>query len=110
MSVIDKIRKRRAWPVTIEGETVLVRALLDSEEGEVKPFANDPESYGYAIGCCLLGDDGLPCLKRMPDEESKAFGARVLTELDLPADTRAELCDRILKLATGPPIESLKKN
>ena len=109
-SVFDKIRKRRKWPVEIDGETVYVRALLESEHREVKPFENESESYGYAIGCCLLNDDGSQAIIRAPGEAAKEFGARVLSKLDLPTDTRAELCERIVKLATGPPLEVIAKN
>lgn len=108
--VIDKVRKRRRWPIELDGETVYVRALLESEHREVKDFETDVESYGFAIGCCLLNDDGTAVIYRNAGESAKEFGARVLLELDMPVDTRAQLCERIVKLATGPPVETLAKN
>ncbi len=108
--VIQHLRKRKRWPVEIDGATVYVRALLESEHREVRKFDSEPESYGFAIGCCLLNDDGTTALSRNPGEEAKTFGARVLAELDLPLDTRAQLCDRIVRLAQVPPVETIVKN
>lgn len=109
--VIAKLRKRRFYPVDIDGEKIHLRALLDSEHKEVESFTYETESFGFAIGCCLMNEDGTPVFTRVPDEDAKTFGARVLTELDLPDDTRSELSKAILKLQTGPPtIEALVKN
>lgn len=109
-AVIDKVRKRRRWPIELDGETVYIRAMIESEHREVKDFDSDVESYGFAIGCCLLNDDGSAAISRQSGESARDFGARVLRELDLPVDTRAQLCERIVKLATGPPVETLAKN
>jgi hypothetical protein len=57
--VIAKLRKRRFYPVEIDGEKIHLRALLDSEHKEVEPISQDVESFGYAIGCCLISDTWL---------------------------------------------------
>ena len=109
--VIAKLRKRRFYPVLIDGETIHLRALLDSEHKEVEPISQDVESFGYAIGCCLMNEDGTAVFSRNPDEDAKTFGARVLTELDLPDDTRSDISKAILKLQSGPPdLDSAIKN
>ena len=111
MSVIDRLRKRRFYPVTIDGETIHIRALLDSELKVVSEFQNEDESIGYAIGCSLVNEDQSAAFVRLGDESPKQFGARVLSEIDLPSDTKAELTSKILKLSNGPPsIDDLKKN
>lgn len=111
MSVIAKLKKRRKYPVTIDGETVYVRALLCSEVDELKPIANDDESVGFMIGCGLLNDDGTAAFTRQANEDSKAFGQRVLDELDIPTDTRSELMQKLMQLAKGPvDVEKLAKN
>lgn len=109
-SVAERLQKRRFYPVPIDGETVHVRALVESECTELKPFRNDDESFGYVIGCGLLNDDKSQAFVRLPAEDPKVFGARVLAELDLPNDTRADLVVAILKLAQPPSRESLLKN
>lgn len=108
---MDKLRKRRFYPVEIEGETVHLRALIDSEHREVEPISRQTESFGFAIGCCLMNEDGTPVFTRLPDEDATTFGERVLKELDLPDDSRAQLSNAILKLSNGPPeIGPLVKN
>lgn len=111
MSVVQKLRKRRAYTVTIAGESVLIRSLLNSEFDAIMEFRDENESIGAAIGFGLLNDDETPAFTRLTDESSKAFGGRVLKDLDVPLDTRKELSDKILKLTVeGPTVEKLEKN
>jgi len=110
VSVIERLRKRRSYPVEIDGETIKIRALLESELKAVAEFRDDDESIGYAIGCAILNEDGSQ-LFTLDMETPKEFGARVLLCLDLPSDTKAELTTKILKLSQGPlKPEDLKKN
>lgn len=110
-SVAEKIRRRRFYPVVIDGETIHLRALLNSELTTVQTFRTEDESVGYAIGCSLLNEDQTPVFVPTPDESAKQFGGRVLVELDLPTDTRAELVEKILKLSNGPASQdALEKN
>jgi hypothetical protein len=111
MSVIDRLRKRRFYPVTIDGETIHIRALLDSELRLVEPFRFEDASIGFAIGCSLLNEDKSPAFVMEETESPQQFGHRVLNTLDLPQDTKAEVRDKIVKLSEGPPeTEDLKKN
>lgn len=111
MSVIDRLRKRRFYPFEILGEVIHLRALLDSELKTVSEFRNEDESIGFAVGCALINEDQSPVFMKSADESPKQFGARVLTEIDLPSDTKAELTSKILKLSNGPlSAEDLKKN
>jgi hypothetical protein len=43
-----------------------------------------------------------------PEETAKDFGARVLTDAQMPDDTRTQLVQVIFKLTTGPTPEQLK--
>lgn len=111
MSVIDRLRKRRKYPVIIDGETINIRALLDSEIDTVSEFQNDDESIGFAIGYGVLNDDGTMAFTPHDGESPKQFGGRVLAELDMPSDTKAEISEKIMKLSKGPlKPEDLKKN
>jgi len=109
-SIADRLRKRRFYPFTIDGETVHIRALLESELKEMKPFFNEEASFGYAIGCGLLNDDKSQAFSRLPDESPKSFGERVLAEMDLPIDTRSDLVMAIVKLGQPHSRETLLKN
>lgn len=111
MSVIDRLRKRRAYPVSIDGEEIKIRALLESELKAVSDFRDDDESIGFAIGCSVLDADGSQMFMAKQGESPKEFGGRILAELDLPSDTKAELTSKILKLSQGPlKPDDLKKN
>ncbi len=111
MSVIDRLRKRRFYPVEIMGEVIHIRALLDSELKIVAEFQNEDESIGYVIGHSVLNEDQSPAFTQAAEVTPKQFGARVLAEIDLPSDTKAELTSKILKLSNGPlSAEDLKKN
>jgi len=111
MSVIDKLRKRRAYQVTIGDEKVTVRSLLESEIDLLNTISGDAESYGVAIGCGLLEEDGSAAFVRAADEDAKTFGARVLKSIDMPTDTKKELGDKIMSLTiNGPSVEKLEKN
>jgi hypothetical protein len=111
MSVIDKLRKRRKYPIEIDGETINIRALRDSEIDTVTEFQNDDESIGFAIGYGVLNDDGTPAFSPLDGESPKEFGGRVLDEIDMPSDTKAEISEKIMKLSKGPlKPDDLKKN
>lgn len=109
-SVGERLQRRRFYPVRIAGETVHVRALLDSERRAMLGFLNEPESFGYVLGCCLLNDDQSRAFTAHDGEGPQAFGARVLAELDLPDDTKGELCRKVLELSKGPPEGEFAKN
>jgi hypothetical protein len=109
--VADRIRKRRFYPVEIAGEKVHIRGMKHSERNTAEAFRDHDESVGFAIGCCLLNDDGSEVFTRAAEESPKDFGGRVLKELDLPDDTKAELIQKIVKLSSGPPeLEKIVKN
>lgn len=110
-TTIERLRKRRCYPVEIDGEKIHIRALLTSEQSELMEIRDQDESFGYALGCALVNDDRSPVYTRVETESALQFGARVLTDIDLPTDTRAELTDLILKLTAGPKsLETTVKN
>lgn len=109
-SVAERLRRRRFYPIRIDGETVHVRALLESERSAMLEFGGDTASFGYVLGCCLLNDDQTPAFTPADGEGPQEFGSRVLRELDLPADTQGELCRKIIELSKGPPEGDFAKN
>lgn len=108
MSVIEKLRKRRCYPVVIDGESIHVRALTDAERKAALAIKDCEESFGCTIGYGLVNEDRSPVWTIQPDETAKDFGARVLTEAQMPDDTRTQLVQVIFKLTTGPTPEQLK--
>ena len=111
MSVISKLTKRRFYPFQIDGETIHLRSLLSSELDAVQKFRDDDESLGFIIGCSVLNEHGSAEFVKTETETVKEFGARILSEVDLPLDTRTELINKIIGLSNGPPSqEKLIKN
>lgn len=110
VSVIDKLQKRRLYPVTIAGETVHVQALRHKEFARVLgDLQADDAAFGFTIGHGLLNDDGSTVFSQGAEESDKDFGDRVIDSLNLPTDTRAELTETILRLSKGPTPEGLEK-
>ena len=112
-SVIERLQKRRRYPIEIDGETVFIRSLKQAERDACEQFKNEESSLGYAIGIALMADNGEPMFTQSADEPAIDFGDRVLTTLDMADDTRSQLVNAILKLSNGPTaeqLEALKKN
>lgn len=111
MSVISKLTKRRFYPFQIDGETIHLRSMLSSELAAVQEFRNEDASIGFTIGCAVLNEDGSAVFTKSVEETAKEFGSRILSEIDLPLDTRTELINKIIGLSNGPPSqEKLIKN
>ncbi len=107
---LDRIRKRRHYPMPFDGGEVHVRALTHSEIRIVRKFSDEDESAGFVIGCALLNEDGSEKFIRGQDEDPKAFGERVMNEIDLPSDTSADLVKMITRLSQGSPVDVIAKN
>jgi hypothetical protein len=112
-SVIERLRKRRCYPILLDGEQIHIRALLTSELQTISSIAkgNDDSAIGFAFGCSVLHADGTQVFQRTATESDVEFGTKILVELDLPLDTKAELTGKIMRLSQGPiDHEQLKKN
>lgn len=112
-AVIQRLRKRRAYPLEICGEIIHIRAVTRSEREQMKPHMAEEVSYGITLGFGLVTVDGSPVFRINDGESVEDFGERVLTEADLPDDTRTEICAAIVKLSQGPTkeqLEALKKS
>jgi hypothetical protein len=114
MGVLDRLRKRRKYPVEIAGEEVFIRAMSQDEFSRSMALQGEEESYGMAIGFGLLDEGGeSPLFVQQEGEGDKEFGRRVLDETGFPTDTRAELSEKILKLSLPPTAaqrDKLKKS
>ena len=112
-SVIERLQRRRHYPIDIDGEKVFVRSMKRPEREACESFKDDEYSLGFAIGVALVSESGSPVFHQTDSESAREFGERVLSELDLPDDTRSQLVNAILKLSNGPTADqlaALKKN
>jgi len=111
MAVLDKLKKRRCYSITVNDEQINVRSLsygelarLDNVKTEVKP--------GFIVGCAVLEDDGSRAFSQAEGESDDDFATRVAAECpDVPSDTLRLLSDTIQKLNHSLPTqENLRKN
>ena len=111
-SVIERLRKRRYYPVQIGAETVHVRALTIPEiKAAAEIDATDPlAAVGYMIGCAVVDESGGPAVPKNDGESNIDYGNRVLTTLDLPQDTLMELQAGIEKAGKVPAAKAIEKN
>lgn len=103
-SIFDKLQKREFYPQVLpNGETVHLRGMTRKQWRIVQPFANQEESKGYTLGCCLLNEDGKPAFQQGDDETPVDFGKRVLDALDdMPVQWVEMLVTKIVKLTLEP--------
>ena len=109
-TVIERLRKRRAYRKSIAGEAVVLRAMSNKEVEGLESLTDDKAIQGAVVGCCLLNEDESPVFTRAKDEDFQAFGNRVWAELDWPSDTMADVSTAAAKLSRGGNIEELVKN
>lgn len=109
--VLDKLKKRRSYPVTIDGETVNVRSLTIGELQRMESVEGDDKA-GFVLGCALLETDGQRSFIQGAEESDAEFGKRVLAaSVDIPTDNLSALKDAINKLSNNiPPQETIRKN
>lgn len=109
-SVLQRLRKRRAYPVAIGEDTIHVRALTLGE-GETLDRFEGAEKVAFAFGCALVNDAGEPEFPRLPNEGNEAFAKRLVPEFaDIPQDVLNAISKGIEKVSTPPNGEALKKS
>lgn len=114
LSVIDRIRKRAFYPLTlVNGEKIHLRALTGHQLQTVRSFSEKESSIGYAIGCSLLEDSGDPVFVPTDEESPEAFGERVMLALELGRDVQQQIVAKIFELTNEPDkakTEAIVKN
>jgi hypothetical protein len=111
MSMIERLKKRRCYPVPIGEDKVYCRALTIGELKTIDTLSTEL-GLAFAIGCALVDDAGQPAIARQPTETHEAFAKRALECLtDVTADSLNAIQQAIKKLNDAPPpIDDLKKN
>lgn len=101
--VCDKLTKRRAFPVKVNGETIHVRGMTRGEAKVLPGIENEGLQNVYMLGCCLVEEDGTPSFPRKDGEPVVTWLERIEPEFDgIDAATMFEIGYGI-ELASKPP-------
>ncbi len=108
---LNKLRKKRGFPVEIDGDTFHVRSLTLGELRRVETL-KPADKTGFVIGCTLCtGDGGEPEFPKQDGEDDSAWAQRVVDELaDVPTETIRTLSDRVASLGKVPKTPDIVKN
>lgn len=127
-NVLIRLRKKRGYPVEINGDTFHVRSLtigelrrLEALDGIKTP--ETPEEYaekslaqsrrtGFVVGCALCTDEsGEAAIPKTLEETDAAWSDRVLEELsDIATESIRALSEGVTKIGVTPKAESVIKN
>jgi hypothetical protein len=109
-SVLEKLLKRQAYPVEIEGETLYVRGLTTGESFRAS-LLNERQRLMYAVGKCLCNPDGSDIYEQAKEETEIAYAARMTEVVDqFPQRMTQQLTTAISKVSKVPSPEDLQKN
>lgn len=108
---LTNLRKKRAYPSVIFGDTYFLRGLT---WGELNRLENVPQKdkSPFIIGCGLCRDPaGEPSIPRNKEEPIEAWIIRVSEALDdVPTETIRELNNAIGKAGQAEPVEKIAGN
>ena len=107
---LSRLRKKRAYPVTIDGEGYHVRSLTIGELRRLDALDADSKT-GFVVGCALCDENGAAELPRIEGETDSVYSARVLVELDdVPTENIRALSEAVGNIGKTPTIEAIAKN
>jgi hypothetical protein len=109
-SIIERIQKRRKFPVLLDnGETLHVRPLGHWERGELKTLEGSDQLV-FTIGSCLVDENSGRVFERRKDEPLNEFIERVReTTTDLTSEDVDALVSAVSKVTQTPPAETALK-
>jgi hypothetical protein len=108
MSMLDKLKRRRVFPVQIGDETVFVSAMSKADITRLQNAADAPAEL--ILGLSLVDEKGQPEFTLLEGESDTDFGKRI-AELtaDVPEITKSEIYAAVRKVS-GYVTEELPKN
>lgn len=135
LSALDKLKKRRKFPVTIGDETVFISAMSksdikrladvnsvptltkgpdESDEAFAERVAAEEKNHAspdeFILGLVLLDDAGNPAFTPNEGESDRDFAERVAAEtVDVPHITKKEIYAAVRRVS-GYIVEELEKN
>jgi hypothetical protein len=111
-NLAEKLAKRRCFPVTMEdGSTRHVMPLLSWDKLAMNSLDAIDAKYGFAIGRCLVNENGGRCFERGAKESPAEFSMRVREETpELEYGDLVKLLEAINKVTNPPKAETLLGN
>lgn len=108
--VLERLKKKRSHAVTVGDETFYVRSLTIGELNRSDKLK--PEATGFIVGCALCdGAEGAQLIRQNDGEDDKAFGDRVLREIeDVPNETIVLLLQGVSSIGKPVSLETIAKN
>ena len=109
-SVFQKVAKRKAYPVEIDGETMHVSEPTFGKIDRFKSLGGEKSTW-LALGLCLVSENGETLFTIEPAETDEQFADRVMTDAqDVTPSVVKALSDAIMKLINPVKQEALEKN
>lgn len=109
-TILDRIKKRRCYPVEIAGGTVYVRALTRGELERVNKLPDELKT-DFMIGCVLVEESGESVIPRNDGESDEEFCRRVAGHTaDTDSETVSTILGAVSKIGKTPPAETLAGN
>lgn len=108
--VFDRIEKRKAFPIDVNGEVMHVAEPTMNQIDRIQRLKSN-QATGLALGLCLVDEGGTRLFNPEPDQTDAAFADRILVEAsDCTVSAIRTLSEGILKLVKPVDQESLAKN
>lgn len=109
-SVFDRIARRKAYPVELNGGTLFV---CEPTLGQVKQVQklDGEQATGLALAFCVVNEDGSPVFTQGCEEGNEQFADRVLKDASVltPSEMTA-ISNAIFKLISPAKPDELTKN
>lgn len=109
--VLNRLKKKRAYPVEVDGESYFVRPLTIGELMRLDTIERESKT-GFLIGCALCRDvSGEQEMPRTESESDSDWAKRVLIMIaDVPTETIRALSEGVATVGRTPNIEAVAKN
>lgn len=107
--VLNRIKKRRCYPVEVGGGTVHVRSLTRGELDRMAVLEHEAKT-DFVLGCVLVSAAGDPAFVLQAGESDVDFAKRVKGEvLDVDTETIAAITEAVGKIGKVTATEVLEK-
>lgn len=111
MSVIQRVQKRRKYPITVDGDTIYLRTLSYEDAELIDTITEPVDKLFYAVGQAMIEDSGEPAFPPIAGETPSEFAARAKAALKgMGQDTLKEISEAITKITKAPSTEAIVKN
>ncbi len=109
--LLEKVNKRRCFPVKLEDREIFVRAMRSDEIARMNQLESDARTM-FFIGKCLVYANGIPEIPQKGNESDIDFSNRVseaMAAADVDMLTIGEISQAIGRVGQVNP-EDLRKN